>query len=178
MGVALSSSGTRVVLLAESEERSDRQLLVKGGMTQQSLLLQLLKLLGAGEVERMRPQVGAGVDEGGTQRFVFIQASRVGKISPSQIRTSSERVHDGLLCYCAGVHHLLGLADLSVGLGKLQSDGLWEVWVEPHSLLEILLGSLSTGPATEGDEPHWRGCLAVLAGHLQQRPLVTLVGSE
>ena len=60
---------TRVVLLAESEERSDRQLLVKGGMTQQSLLLQLLKLLGAGEVERMRPQVGAGVDEGGTQRF-------------------------------------------------------------------------------------------------------------
>ena len=40
--------------------------------------------------------------------------------------------------------------------------------------LEILLGSLSTGPATEGDEPHWRGCLAVLTGHLQQRPLVTL----
>ena len=49
--------------------------------------------------------------------------------------TSSERVHDGLLCDCAGVHHLLGLADLSVGLGKLQSDGLWEVRVEPHSLL-------------------------------------------
>ena len=40
--------------------------------------------------------------------------------------------------------------------------------------LEILLGSLSTGPATEGDEPHWRGRLAVLTGHLQQRPLVTL----
>ena len=49
--------------------------------------------------------------------------------------TSGERVHDGLLGDSAGVHHLLGLADLSVGLGKLQSDGLWEVRVKPHSLL-------------------------------------------
>ena len=40
--------------------------------------------------------------------------------------------------------------------------------------LEVLLGSLSTGPATEGNESYWRGCLAVLAGHLQQRSLVTL----
>jgi len=129
-------------------------------MSQQSLLLELLELLGAGEVERMRPQVGPGVDKGGTQRL------------------SSERVHDGLLCDCAGVHHLLGLADLSVGLGKLQSDGLWQVRVEPHSLLEILLGSLGTGPAAEGNEANRRGCLPVLTGHLQERPLVTLVGSE
>ena len=40
--------------------------------------------------------------------------------------------------------------------------------------LEILLSSLSTGPTAEGDESYWRGCLAVLAGHLQQRSLVTL----
>ena len=40
--------------------------------------------------------------------------------------------------------------------------------------LEILLGSLSAGPAAEGDEANWRGCLAVLTGHLQERSLVTL----
>ena len=49
--------------------------------------------------------------------------------------TSCERVHERLLGDCAGVDHLLGLADLSVGLGKLQPDGLREVRVEPHSLL-------------------------------------------
>jgi len=62
---------------------------MQGRMTQQSLLLELLELLGAGEVEGVGPEVCPGVDEGWTQRFVFIQASRVGKIkaSPSQIRT-------------------------------------------------------------------------------------------
>ena len=49
--------------------------------------------------------------------------------------TSSERVHERLLGDCAGVDHLLGLADLSVGLGELQPDGLGQVRVKPHSLL-------------------------------------------
>ena len=65
----MTSQLTRVVLLAKSEERSDRELLVEGGMSQQSLLLELLELLGAGEVERMGPQVGPSVDKGRTQRF-------------------------------------------------------------------------------------------------------------
>ena len=49
--------------------------------------------------------------------------------------TSSERVHERLLGDCAGVDHLLGLADLSVGLGELQPDGLGQVRIKPHSLL-------------------------------------------
>jgi len=118
-------------------------------MTQQSLLLELLELLGAGEVEGVGPEVCPGVDEGWTQRL------------------SSERVHERLLGDCAGVDHLLGLADLSVGLGELQPDGLGQVRVKPHSLLKVLLGGLSAGPAAEGDESHRRGRLAILACHLQ-----------
>jgi len=112
-------------------------------------LLELLKLLGAGEVEGVWPQVCPGVDKGGTQRL------------------SRERVHDGLLGDCAGVHHLLGLADLCVGLGKLQPDGLGQVRVKPHSLLQVLLSGLGTCAAGEGDESYRRCCLPILAGHLQ-----------
>merc|ERR1719450_253312 len=118
-------------------------------MAEEGLLLELLELLGTGEVEGVGPQVSPRVDEGGTQRL------------------SGERVHDGLLGDSAGVHQLLGLADLSVGLGKLQSDGLWEVRVKPHSLLKVLLGSLGTGSATEGDESNWRSSLAILTGDFE-----------
>ena len=42
---------------------------MQGWVSQQSLLLELLELLGAGEVEGVGPQVCPGVDKGGTQRF-------------------------------------------------------------------------------------------------------------
>lgn len=51
-------------------------------------------------------------------------------------------------------------------------DGAGDQLNSPH--LEILLGSLGTGPAAEGNEANRRGCLPVLTGHLQERPLVTL----
>ena len=53
----------------QSEEWPDRQLLVQGGVTQERLLLQLLKLLRAGEAQGVRPQVGPGVDKGMVQRL-------------------------------------------------------------------------------------------------------------
>jgi len=146
----------------KSQEGPDRQLVLERGVTQQSLLLQLLKLLGAGEAERMRPEISSSVNECWTQRL------------------SSERVQEGWLWYRARVdcRHLLGLANLSVGLSKLQTDGLRKVGVEPHSLLEVLLGCLGAGSATEGNKTNRWCCLAILAGHFQQGALITLICSE
>ena len=42
---------------------------MQGWMSEQCLLLELLELLGAGEVEGVGPQVCPGVYEGRTQRF-------------------------------------------------------------------------------------------------------------
>ena len=57
------------VSTSQSEEWPDRQLLVQGRVTQERLLLQLLKLLRAGEAQGVWPQVGPGVDEGMVQRL-------------------------------------------------------------------------------------------------------------
>ena len=40
--------------------------------------------------------------------------------------------------------------------------------------LEVLLRGVRARPGAEGDEAHRTGRLAVLAGHLEQRPLVPL----
>jgi len=133
-------------------------------VAQQRLLLQLLQLLRAGEVEGVRPQVRPRVDEGWAQRL------------------SCEGVHERGLGHARGhgrtQRRRLGLADLRVGLSELEPDGLRQVGVEPHSLLQVLLGRLGAGPAGEGDEAHRGGGLAVLAGHLQQRALVPLICSK
>jgi len=57
-----------LVGVLQSEERPDRQLMLYASMVEQSLLLQLLQLLGV-EAEGVRPQVRPCVDERGTQRL-------------------------------------------------------------------------------------------------------------
>ena len=47
-----------------------------------------------------------------------------------------------------------------------------------EAYLEVLLGSLRAGARVEGDEADWRGCFAVLAGHLEQRALVALTQQQ
>ena len=47
-------------------------------------------------------------------------------------------------------------------------------WVELLAHLEVLLRRVRARPGAEGDEAHRTGRLAVLAGHLEQRPLVPL----
>jgi len=139
------------VSTSQSEEWPDRQLLVQGRVTQERLLLQLLKLLRAGEAQGVWPQVGPGVDEGMVQRL------------------SCERVHKGGLWHGGDrvdqSRLTLGLADLRVGFSKLQADRLGQVGIEPHSLLEILLCRLGGGSAGKGHKSHGRGRLSVLAGH-------------
>ena len=73
-----------------------------------------------------------------------------------------------LLTSCEGVHERglgnarghgrtqrrgLGLADLRVGLSELEADGLGQVGVEPHSLLQHNTGSVAElrrlGPSVE-----------------------------
>jgi len=118
-----------------SEERPDRQLVLQGGV-QQGLLLQLLQLLSVSEVQRVGPQVCPSVDESWTQRL------------------SSKRVHKWRLGDGCWGEHLLGFANLGVGLSKLQTDGLRQIWVEPHALLQVLLGRLRPRPAAKCDEAH------------------------
>ena len=50
--------------------------------------------------------------------------------------TSGEWVHKWRLCQSWWGDHLLGFADLRVRFRKLQSDGLGQVGIEPHSLLQ------------------------------------------
>lgn len=71
---------------------------------------------------------------------------------------------------------LFGLvfANLSVRLGKLKSDWQRQVWIESDAL-QVQLGRLCAGSCGKGDKSDRRGTLSVLAGHLQQRVLITLV---
>ena len=57
-----------LVLVLQSEERPDRELMLYAGVVEQRLLLKLLKLLRV-EAERVRPEVRARVDEGRAQGF-------------------------------------------------------------------------------------------------------------
>ena len=50
--------------------------------------------------------------------------------------TSGERVHEWRLWQSWWGDHLLGFADLRVRFGKLKPDGLGQVGIEPHSLLQ------------------------------------------
>jgi hypothetical protein len=55
-----------LVLVLQSEERPNRELMLYAGVVQQRLLLKLLQLLCI-EAEGVRPEVGARVDEGRAQ---------------------------------------------------------------------------------------------------------------
>jgi len=132
-----------LVLVLQSEERPDRELMLYAGVVEQRLLLKLLQLLCV-EAEGVRPEVGARVDEGRAQRL------------------SGEWVHKWRLCQSWWGDHLLGFADLRVRFRKLQSDGLGQVGIEPHSLLEVLLRGVGAGPRVEGDEANRAGRLPVL----------------
>ena len=214
----------------KSEEWPDRQLLVQGGVAQQRLLLQLLQLLRAGEVEGVRPQVRPRVDEGWAQRLCnhnsqagtglghsrprmetklrILRGGVVNWLTRSMLhfhiwlmrylkrsrnfhsRTNSATLSEGavqslrgvvvvwdctggtvLLTSCEGVHERglgharghgrtqrrrLGLADLRVGLSELEPDGLRQVGVEPHSLLQQNTRSVAElrrlGPALAGSQ--------------------------
>ena len=62
--------------------------------------------------------------------------------------TSSKRVHKWRLGDGCWGEHLLGFANLGVGLSKLQTDGLRQIWVEPHALLQEKQGVDMGGGAT------------------------------
>ena len=57
-----------LVLVLQSEERPDGELMLYAGVVEQRLLLKLLKLLRV-EAEGVRPEVSARVDEGRAQGF-------------------------------------------------------------------------------------------------------------
>ena len=57
-----------LVLVLQSEERPDGELMLYAGVVEQRLLLKLLKLLCV-EAEGVRPEVSARVDEGRAQGF-------------------------------------------------------------------------------------------------------------
>lgn len=95
-----------------------------------------------------------------------------------RVQLSGEGVHESGVGGGRGGRRLLGLANFGVTFSKLESDGLRHVRVKTHSLLQILLGSLSTRTRAECDEAHGRGSLAILAGHLEQRALIALVSPE
>lgn len=142
---------------------------------EERLLLQLLQLLRPHHgVEGVWPQVRP-VDEGGTQSFVFFNVATV-QTRPKEL--SSEWVHERWLGDCLLRQNGLRFGHLGVGLGELQPDGLGQVGVEPHALLQVLLGGLGPGAGAEGDEAHGGGRLSVLRGHFQQTAFVALIRSE
>jgi len=142
---------------------------------EERLLLQLLQLLRPHHgVEGVWPQVRP-VDEGGTQSFVFFNVATV-QTRPKEL--SSEWVHERWLGDCLLRQNGLRFGHLGVGLGELQPDGLGQVGVETHALLQVLLGGLGPGPGAEGDEAHGGGRLSVLRGHFQQTAFVALIRSE
>ena len=69
-GICEKKEGTcsGLVLVLQSEERPDGELMLYAGVVEQRLLLKLLKLLRV-EAEGVRPEVRARVDEGRAQGF-------------------------------------------------------------------------------------------------------------
>ena len=59
---------TCLLLAVQSQEAAHGQLVLEGGVVLERLQLQLLQLLRV-EAELVVPELGAGVDEGGAQRF-------------------------------------------------------------------------------------------------------------
>ncbi|PAV85634.1 hypothetical protein WR25_08248 [Diploscapter pachys] len=91
-----------------------------------------------------------------------------------------EKAEVGLQRCMSGWSGLLLTGHFGVRFGKLESENLklvsdrWNV-VAKRKRLSGFVGVLS---ADESDEPNRRGGLAVLRGHLEQRRLVTAIGSE